>query len=60
MAVLIGVPNKDAEFKTHPVNLLNKRPLKGTFFGNYEPRIYLHSVIEKYMDKVGTKGERKN
>lgn len=49
VAVLVGVPNKDAEFKTHPVNFLNERTLKGTFFGNYKPRTDLPSVVEKYM-----------
>ncbi|KAI8002687.1 Alcohol dehydrogenase 2 [Camellia lanceoleosa] len=38
VAVLVGVPHKDAVFKTHPVNFLNERTLKGTFFGNYKPR----------------------
>lgn len=52
VAVLVGVPHKDAEFKTHPVNLLNERTLKGTFFGNYKPRSDLPSVVEKYMTGV--------
>lgn len=52
MAVLVGVPHKDAVFKTHPMNLLNERTLKGTFFGNYKPRSDLPSVVEKYMSKV--------
>ncbi|KAK9291704.1 hypothetical protein L1049_019653 [Liquidambar formosana] len=51
VAVLVGVPNKDAAFQTHPVNLLNERTLKGTFFGNYKPRSDLPSVVEKYMNK---------
>ncbi|RVW32716.1 Alcohol dehydrogenase 1 [Vitis vinifera] len=51
VAVLVGVPNKDDSFKTHPVNLLNERTLKGTFFGNYKPRSDLPSVVEKYMNK---------
>ncbi|KAI3871912.1 hypothetical protein MKX03_012945 [Papaver bracteatum] len=38
VAVLVGVPNKDNAFKTHPMNLLNERTLKGTFFGNYKPK----------------------
>lgn len=54
VAVLVGVPHKDAVFKTHPVNLLNERTLKGTFFGNYKPRSDLPSVVEKYMNKVKT------
>ncbi|GAY33622.1 hypothetical protein CUMW_275830, partial [Citrus unshiu] len=52
VAVLVGVPHKDAVFKTHPMNLLNERTLKGTFFGNYKPRSDLPSVVEKYMSKV--------
>ncbi|XP_020107212.1 alcohol dehydrogenase 1 [Ananas comosus] len=51
VAVLVGVPNKDAEFKTKPMNFLNERTLKGTFFGNYKPRTDLPSVVEKYMNK---------
>ena len=54
MAVLVGVPNKDAEFKTHPMNFLNERTLKGTFFGNYKPRTDLPSVVEKYMTGVSS------
>ncbi|KVH99643.1 Alcohol dehydrogenase, C-terminal [Cynara cardunculus var. scolymus] len=51
VAVLVGVPNKDDEFKTLPVNLLNERTLKGTFFGNYKPRSDIPGVVEKYMKK---------
>ncbi|XP_011022977.1 PREDICTED: alcohol dehydrogenase [Populus euphratica] len=51
VAVLVGVPNKDDSFKTHPMNFLNERTLKGTFFGNYKPRSDLPSVVEKYMNK---------
>ncbi|KAK3411468.1 hypothetical protein EUGRSUZ_I00224 [Eucalyptus grandis] len=51
IAVLVGVPSKDDVFKTHPMNLLNERTLKGTFFGNYKPRTDLPSVVEKYMNK---------
>jgi alcohol dehydrogenase class-P len=51
VAVLVGVPNKDDAFKTHPMNFLNERTLKGTFFGNYKPRSDLPSVVEKYMNK---------
>ncbi|MBA0673251.1 hypothetical protein Goklo_025009 [Gossypium klotzschianum] len=51
VAVLVGVPNKDDEFKTHPVNLLNEKTLKGTFFGNYKPRSDIPAVVEKYMNK---------
>lgn len=51
VAVLVGVPNKDDAFKTHPVNFLNERTLKGTFFGNYKPRTDIPGVVEKYMNK---------
>ncbi|XP_059630566.1 alcohol dehydrogenase 1-like isoform X2 [Cornus florida] len=51
VAVLVGLPHKDAVFKTHPINLLSERTLKGTFFGNYKPRSDLPSVVEKYMNK---------
>jgi alcohol dehydrogenase class-P len=51
VAVLVGVPHKDAEFKTHPMNFLNERTLKGTFFGNYKPRTDLPNVVELYMKK---------
>ncbi|KAK6115012.1 hypothetical protein DH2020_007281 [Rehmannia glutinosa] len=51
VAVLVGVPHKDAIFKTPPMNLLNERTLKGTFFGNYKPRSDLPSVVEMYMNK---------
>ena len=52
VAVLVGVPNKDDAFKTHPMNLLNERTLKGTFYGNYKPRTDLPNVVEKYMKGV--------
>jgi alcohol dehydrogenase class-P len=51
------VPHKDAEFKTHPMNFLNERTLKGTFFGNYKPRTDLPNVVELYMKKVNTNRE---
>lgn len=51
MAVLVGVPNKDAAFMTKPINVLNERTLKGTFFGNYKPRSDLPSVVNMYMNK---------
>lgn len=44
----------DAIFKTHPVNFLCERTLKGTFYGNFKPRSDLPGVVEKYMNKVGT------
>ncbi|KAK4273936.1 hypothetical protein QN277_017235 [Acacia crassicarpa] len=49
VAVLVGVPNKDDAFKTHPINFLNERTLKGTFYGNYKPRSDLPSVVDQYM-----------
>ena len=52
MAVLVGVPNKDDAFKTHPMNFLNERTLKGTFYGNYKPRTDLPAVVEKVLRKV--------
>ena len=52
VAVLVGVPNKEDAFKTHPMNLLNERTLKGTFFGNFKPRTDIPGVVEKYMKKV--------
>lgn len=55
MAVLVGVPNKDAVFMTKPINVLNERTLKGTFFGNYKPRSDLPSVVDMYMNKVKDK-----
>ncbi|KAL9313843.1 hypothetical protein ACSQ67_019295 [Phaseolus vulgaris] len=51
IAVLVGVPNKDDAFRTHPINILNEKTLKGTFFGNYKPRSDLPSVVEMYMNK---------
>ena len=52
VVVLVGVPNKDDSFKTHPVNFLNERTLKGTIFGNYKPCTNISFVLEKYMNKV--------
>ncbi|CAA7396694.1 unnamed protein product [Spirodela intermedia] len=51
VAVLVGVPHKDAVFKTSPVNFLTERTLKGTFYGNYKPRSDIPGVVEKYMNK---------
>ncbi|WOL10743.1 alcohol dehydrogenase 3 [Canna indica] len=51
VAVLIGAPHKDAVFKTHPVNFLTERTLKGTFYGHYKPRTDLPGVVEMYMNK---------
>uniref|UniRef100_A0A804NL10 alcohol dehydrogenase n=1 Tax=Zea mays TaxID=4577 RepID=A0A804NL10_MAIZE len=51
VAVLVGVPHKDDQFKTHPMNFLSEKTLKGTFFGNYKPRTDLPNVVEMYMKK---------
>ncbi|KAF3942585.1 hypothetical protein CMV_030770, partial [Castanea mollissima] len=29
----------DDAFKTHPMNILNERTIKGTFFGNYQTTV---------------------
>ncbi|XP_019417470.1 PREDICTED: alcohol dehydrogenase 1-like [Lupinus angustifolius] len=50
VAVLVGVPSKNAQFKTHPGNFLTERTLKGTFYGNYKPRTDLPKVVEQYMN----------
>ncbi|XP_047341370.1 alcohol dehydrogenase 1 [Impatiens glandulifera] len=50
VAVLVGVPNKDDMIKTSPVNFLNERTLKGTFYGNYKPRSDLPKLVEQYMN----------
>ena len=52
VAVLAGVPGNNDAFKTHPMNFLNERTLKGTAFGNYKPRTDLPTQVEKYMKKV--------
>lgn len=52
VAVIVGVPTKDAEFKTHPINFMEGRTLKGTFYGNFKTRSDIPSVVEKYMNKV--------
>ena len=52
VAVLVGVPSKDDAFKTAPINFLNERTLKGTFYGNYKPRTDLPGVVEKYLSGV--------
>uniref|UniRef100_A0A2C9U2L4 alcohol dehydrogenase n=1 Tax=Manihot esculenta TaxID=3983 RepID=A0A2C9U2L4_MANES len=51
VAVLVGVPSKDDVFKTHPLNFLTERTLKGTFYGNFKPRTDIPLVVEKYMNK---------
>ena len=54
VAVLVGVPNKNDAFRTHPINVLTENTLKGTFFGNYKPRTDLPSVVEKCMNKANS------
>jgi hypothetical protein len=49
--VLVGVPHSEAVFATNPVNFLNERTLKGTFFGNYKPRSDLPDLVELYLSK---------
>ncbi|KAK6784203.1 hypothetical protein RDI58_017657 [Solanum bulbocastanum] len=44
VAVLVGVPHKEALFKTYPKNFLNERTLKETFFGNYKSSLDIPSV----------------
>ncbi|PIN16578.1 Alcohol dehydrogenase, class III [Handroanthus impetiginosus] len=51
VAVIVGLAHKDAVFKTHPINFLNERTIKGTFFGNYKPLSDLPLVVEMYMNK---------
>ncbi|XP_059064894.1 alcohol dehydrogenase class-P-like [Cryptomeria japonica] len=51
VAVLVGVPHSDAAFKTSPINFLNEKTLKGTFFGNYKPKTDLPGLVEKYLSK---------
>lgn len=51
VAVLVGIPHKDAVFKTKPLNFLSERTLKGTFYGNFKPRSDIPLVVEKYMKK---------
>lgn len=50
--MLCGVPSKDAVFMSKPINFLNERTLKGTFFGNYKPKTDLPSVVDMYMNQV--------
>ncbi|XP_028794522.1 alcohol dehydrogenase 1-like [Neltuma alba] len=51
VAVLVGIPTKDAVFMTKPINVLSERTLKGTSFGNYKPRTDLPSIVDMYMSK---------
>jgi len=50
--VLVSVPHKDAEFKTHPMKFMEGRTLKGTFYGHFKPRTDIPGVVEKYLNKV--------
>ncbi|KAF3775295.1 Alcohol dehydrogenase 2 [Nymphaea thermarum] len=36
---------------THPMNFLNEKTLKGTFYGNYKPRSDIPGVVELSMKK---------
>ncbi|XP_057829295.2 alcohol dehydrogenase 1 isoform X1 [Cryptomeria japonica] len=51
VAVLVGVPHSEAAFTTSPVNFLNEKTLKGTFFGNYKPKSDLPGLVERYLRK---------
>ncbi len=51
VAVLVGLIDKDNEFRTDPMKFMEGRTLKGTFYGNYKPRTDLPSLAEKYMNK---------
>ncbi|KAF6156459.1 hypothetical protein GIB67_001502 [Kingdonia uniflora] len=46
VAILVGVPNRDDAFKTFPMNILNERTLKSTFFGNNKPRSNIPRELE--------------
>uniref|UniRef100_A0A3Q7I2L1 alcohol dehydrogenase n=1 Tax=Solanum lycopersicum TaxID=4081 RepID=A0A3Q7I2L1_SOLLC len=46
VAVLIGSCVQDT-----PLNFLNERTLKGTFFENSTPRLDIPSIVEKYLNK---------
>ncbi|XP_007019388.2 PREDICTED: alcohol dehydrogenase class-P [Theobroma cacao] len=51
VCVLVGVPKIDDAFKTHPLNLLSERTLKGAFYGNYKPVSDIPNFVNKYMNK---------
>jgi Zn-dependent alcohol dehydrogenase len=44
--MLVGVPLKDDEFKIYPMNFLNDRILKGTFWCDYKPWTDLTNLVE--------------
>jgi alcohol dehydrogenase class-P len=52
VSVLVGVPHEGAVFATNPVNFLNERTLRGTFFGNYKPLKDLPGLVELYLNKT--------
>jgi len=52
VSVLVGVPHEGAVFATNPVNFLNERTLRGTFFGNYKPLSDLPGLVELYLNKT--------
>jgi alcohol dehydrogenase class-P len=52
VAVLVGVPHKDAVFKTNPIQFLTEKTLKGTFYGHYKPRTDIPVVVEQYLKGV--------
>lgn len=42
VAVLVSLPNKENVLKTNPMNFLQERTLRGTFFGNKSPSPTFH------------------
>lgn len=53
--MLVGVPLKDDEFKIYPMNFLNDRILKGTFWCDYKPWTDLTNLVKMYVKKVNAK-----
>ncbi|KAG0489940.1 hypothetical protein HPP92_006803 [Vanilla planifolia] len=51
VAVLVGVPNKDAVFMTKADKCAERRDSERAFFGNYKPRTDIPSVVDMYMRK---------
>ncbi|PKA61284.1 Alcohol dehydrogenase [Apostasia shenzhenica] len=51
VAVMVGLPPKDAVFKTNPWFFLEARAIKGTVLGDYKPRSDIPNLVEKYMNK---------
>ncbi|XP_015164410.1 alcohol dehydrogenase 3-like [Solanum tuberosum] len=58
VAVLVGVPHKEALFKTYSMNFLNERTLKETFFGNYKPSSDIPSVVLFFQNNGGCSGKQ--